>query len=99
MRIITVHVPNFAAKPIYAEERDPLIVAAVELGGIRTLLAVPMVKEHELIGAFIIYRQEIRSFTDKQIELVTNFAAQAVIAKENPSRLRRSRDRADLGVM
>ena len=57
----------------YIEQRDPAIVAAVELGGVRTILAVPMLKENELIGSFSLYRQEVRPFTDKQIALVTEF--------------------------
>jgi two-component system, NtrC family, sensor kinase len=79
----TVHVADLAAEPVYTEERDATIVAGVELGGIRTFLLVPMLKETELIGVFSLYRQEVRPFTEKQIALVTNFAAQAVIAIEN----------------
>jgi GAF domain-containing protein len=59
------------------------MVAAIELGGVGTMLGVPMLKENELVGVFALNRQEVRPFTDKQVALVTNFAAQAVIAIEN----------------
>ena len=62
---------------------DRLREATINLAGARTLVVVPMLKDDEVVGAFAIYRQEVRPFTEKQIELVKNFAAQAVIAIEN----------------
>jgi GAF domain-containing protein len=79
---LAIQIADLAADEDYIE-RNPTVVAAVELGRVRTVLAVPMLKEDALIGELVLNRQEVRPFTEKQIALVQNFASQAVIAVEN----------------
>ena len=74
------HIADVSAVPTHGNK---LREATIKLAGARTLTALPMLKDNEVIGAIIIYRQEVRPFTEKQIQLVQNFATQAVIAIEN----------------
>ena len=89
----TTHIPDLMATRSY-EERHVSTVEAVEVGGVRTVVAVPLLKEDELVGIIAIYRQEVHPFTDKQVALLTNFAAQAVIAIGNTRLLKEIQDKS-----
>jgi adenylate cyclase len=92
---MVAHIADVAKEEAYLAKLDPVAMSAVALGGIRTLLGVPLLNQGRMIGAFFLSRQEVRSFTEKQIALVQNFADQAVIAIENARLLNELRQRTE----
>jgi GAF domain-containing protein/nitrogen-specific signal transduction histidine kinase len=90
----TIHVADLTAEEPYLN-RVPLAVASAELGGVRTFLHVPLLKDDVVLGVLTVFRQEVRPFTDKQVALLQNFAAQAAIAMENARLLDEIRQRQE----